>query len=111
MDLIIFAPQLRTVRDSAPKNSQDHYISPKYVNRYAHQMEQAEVRLHKKDVISVNLWIDQLKEKNILVFIKDKITPPPPGSDLDSGAYILCMQTPFQLDMFWCLRKKGLLGS
>jgi hypothetical protein len=65
--------------------------------------------LHKKDVISVNLWIDWLKEKNILVFIKDKITPPPPGSDLDSGAYILYMQTPFQLDMFWRLGK-GFIG-
>jgi hypothetical protein len=41
-------------------------------------MEQAKVQLHKKDAISVNLWIDQLKEQNTLVFIKDKITPPPP---------------------------------
>ena len=91
MDLIISDPQLRTIRDSAPENSQDHYISPEYVNRYARQMEQAEVRLHKKDAISVNLWIDRLKEQNTLVFIKDKITPPPPGSDLDSEAYILYM--------------------
>jgi len=91
MDLIISTPQLHTVCDSAAKTSQDHYISPKYVNQYACQMEQAKVWLHKKDAISVNLWIDQLKEKNILVFIKDKITPPPPELDLDSGAYILCI--------------------
>ena len=72
-------------------------------------MEQAKVQLHKKDAISVNLWIDQLKEQNTLVFIKDKITPPPPGLDLDSEAYLLCMQTPFQLDAFRCLRK-GFIG-
>jgi hypothetical protein len=68
-------------------------------------MEQAKVRLHKKDVISVNLWIDWLKEQNTLVFIKDKITPPPSGLDLDSEAYLLYMQTPFQLDAFWHLGK------
>jgi hypothetical protein len=65
MDLIIYAQQLHTICDSAPENSWDHYILPKYVNWYTCQIEQAEVWLHKKDVISVNLWIDQLKEKNI----------------------------------------------
>jgi hypothetical protein len=105
MDLIISDPQLHTIHDSAPENSRDHYISPEYVNRYARQMEQAKVRLHKKDAISVNLWIDRLKEQNTLVFIKDKITPPPPGLDLDSEAYLLCMQTPFQLDAFRRLGK------
>jgi hypothetical protein len=43
MDLIIFAPQLRTICDLAPENSQDYYILPKYVNQYACQMEQAKV--------------------------------------------------------------------
>jgi hypothetical protein len=65
MDLIISDPQLRTIRDSAPENSRDHYILPEYVNQYSCQMEQAEVRLHKKDAISVNLWIDRLKEQNM----------------------------------------------
>ena len=102
-------PQLRTIHDSAPESSRDHYISPAYVNRYARELEQANVRLHKKDAISVRLWIDQLKEKNILAFLKDKITPPPPGSDLDPDEYILCMQTPFQLDAFWRLGN-GFIG-
>src|SRR6267142_2044099 len=103
MDLIVCALQLRTIHDVAPESSRDYYISPEYVNQYARQIEQANVQLHKKDAISVRLWIDQLKEKNMLVFLKDKITPPPPGSDLDPEAYVLCMQTPFQLDMFQCL--------
>src|SRR6267142_3997951 len=104
MDLIVCALQLRTIHNVAPESSRDYYISPEYVNQYARQIEQADVRLHKKDAISVRLWIDQLKEKNMLVFLKDKITPPPSGSDLDPEAYVLCMQTPFQLDTFWHLR-------
>jgi len=45
----------------------------------------------------------------MLVFLKDKIAPLPPGSDLDPEAYVLCMQTPFQLDTFWCLGN-GFIG-
>ena len=102
-------PQVRTIHDSAPENSRDHYISPAYVNRYAQENEQSSIRLHKEDAISVKLWLDRLKEKNTLVFLKDKVSPPPPGSDLAPDAYILCIQTPFQLDVFRRLRT-GFIG-
>jgi len=65
--------------------------------------------LHKRDIISVRLWIDWLKERNILVFLKDKITSPPSRLDLNPETYILCMQTSFQLDTFWHL-ENGFIG-
>jgi hypothetical protein len=43
----------------------------------------------------MRLWIDWLKERNILVFLKGKITSPASRSDLNLETYILCMQTPF----------------
>ena len=48
----------------------------------------------------VNIWVDRLKDQNVLVYLKDKITPPPPGSDLNADTYVLCIQTAFQLDAF-----------
>jgi hypothetical protein len=56
------------------------------------------------DIISVWLWVDRLREDNTLVFLKDKTTEPPIGSNLDNDAFVLCIQMPFQLDMFQHLR-------
>ena len=78
-------------------------ILPEYVNQCAQQIEQAYVWLHKTDVIFVKFWVDRLKEKNVLVFLKDKITSPPSALDLNLETYVLCIQTPFQLDVFQCL--------
>jgi hypothetical protein len=51
----------------------------------------------------VELWVDKLKDQNIKTFLKDKVTDLPLGSNLDKTAFVLCMQTPFQLHMFQCL--------
>jgi hypothetical protein len=52
------------------------------------------------DIISTQLWIDKLKEDNVLAFLKDKTKEPPLGSNLDKDTFVLCIQTPFQLDTF-----------
>ena len=61
------------------------------------------IHLHSEDVISTKLWVDRLKSMNVNMFYKDKLTPPPPASRLQGDTFILCVQTPFQMDMFWHL--------
>jgi hypothetical protein len=51
----------------------------------------------------------RLKEDNISVFYKDKLTPPP-ASRLQGDTFILCVQTPFQIDAFWHLGDGGFIS-
>ena len=92
-----------------PVLSQDRYISPEYVNHWAQQVERGKIQLHLEDAISIKLWVDRLKDNNVKIFLKDKATDPPLGSDLDKNGFILCIQTPFQLDAFQCLGS-GFIG-
>jgi len=73
-------------------------------------VEQETICLHLKDAISIRLWMDRLKEDNISVFYKDKLTPPPPASRLQGDTFILCVQTPFQINAFRHLRVGGFIG-
>ena len=70
------------------------------MNRWGRIVEQSEICLHPVDIISTQLWIDKLKEDNVLAFLKDKTKEPPLGSNLDKDTFVLCIQTPFQLDTF-----------
>jgi hypothetical protein len=63
-------------------------------------VEQETIRLHPEDAISIKLWIDRLQQMKNNVFYKDKLTPPPPASRLQGDTFILCVQTPFQMDTF-----------
>jgi hypothetical protein len=63
-------------------------------------IEEEKIRLHNEDGVSTRLWMDRLKAENICVFLKDKITPSPPGSNLDEDTFVMCLQTPFQMDAF-----------
>ena len=63
-------------------------------------IEQETIQLHPEDAISARLWVDRLKAKGVNVFYKDRTGQPPSGSDLQHDAYLLCIQTPFQLDAF-----------
>ena len=73
-------------------------------------MEQETICLHPEDAISIELWMDRLEEMEINVFYKDKLTPPPPASKLQGDTFILCMQTPFQMDVFQCLKNSGFIS-
>ena len=70
------------------------------MNCWAQQIEQGKIQLHLEDAISTKLWVDRLKDNNVKIFLKDKATDPPLGSYLDKTCFILCIQTPFQLDAF-----------
>ena len=73
-------------------------------------VQEETIRLHPEDAISIKLWVDRLKSKNVNIFYKDKLTPPPPASRLQGDTFILCMQTPFQMDAFWRLGNGGFIG-
>jgi len=66
----------------------------------AQVIEEETICLHNEDGISMKLWMDRLEQENIHVFLKDKISDPPPGSNLDTDTFVMCIQTPFQVDMF-----------
>ena len=56
--------------------------------------------MHQEDTISTKIWVDKLREDNTRVFYKDKLDSPPPESTLEEDVFILCIQTPFQLNAF-----------
>jgi hypothetical protein len=66
-------------------------------------IEEEMIRLHNEDIILTKLWIDKLEKEKIRIFLKDKITQPPPGSNLDTETFVMCLQTPYQVDTFRCL--------
>jgi hypothetical protein len=70
------------------------------VNRLAQAFERETKQLHSEDIVSTKLWIDRYKSEDISVFYKDKLSSPPPGSGLDQGTFVLCIQAPFQLEAF-----------
>jgi hypothetical protein len=72
-------------------------------------IEQETIQLHTEDAISTRLWVDKLKSNDVNVFYKDKLEQPPSGSGLQQDAFILCIQTPYQLDAFQCLGS-GFIG-
>ena len=73
-------------------------------------MHEETICLHSEDVISTKLWVDRLKSINVNMFYKDKLTLPPPTSRLQGDTFILCVQTPFQMDMFQRLGHGGFIG-
>jgi hypothetical protein len=60
------------------------------VNQMSCVMEQETILLHPEDAISIKLWMDRLKEDDINVFYKDKLTPTPPASRLRGHFYFVC---------------------
>ena len=86
--------------DSMPNGSHDHLITLKEVNQIAHVLDNDKTRLHPDNAISTRLLIRQLAAKDTLTFYKDKQDCTPIDSRLPEDAFILCIQTSFQLDTF-----------
>jgi len=88
------------IRNSAPDGSCNQLIALKEVNCIARVLENDEIRLHSDDAISTRLLIEQLSSKGTLTFYKDKQDRAPIDSRLPDDAFVLCIQTSFQLDAF-----------
>jgi hypothetical protein len=88
------------IRDSAPDGSRDQLIALEEVNRVAQVLVNDEIRLHPDDAISTKLLLDNLASKDAHIFYKDKQDRAPINSRLPEDAFVLCIQTDFQLDAF-----------
>jgi hypothetical protein len=92
--------QVRVICNSAPEGSCDRFITLSEVHRFSREIEGETIQIHSEDAISIKLVIDQLKADGTSVFYKDKLDDPPHDSRLDKDAYVLCIQTRYQLDAF-----------
>ena len=92
--------QVRVIRDSTPDHSRDHLIALKEVNQIARVLENDKIRLHHDDAISTQLLIEQLAAEGTRIVYKNKQDRDqiPPG--IPEDAFVLCIQTEFQLDAF-----------
>jgi len=97
-DLILL--KVRVIRDLAPDGSRDQLISLREVNLIAHTFDNDKIRLHPSDAISTRLRMERLARQGALTFYKDKQDRAPIGSRLPEDAFVLCIQTKFQLNAF-----------
>jgi hypothetical protein len=72
-------------------------IALKEVNQIAQVLDNDKIRLHPDDAISTKILIKQLSREGTLTFYKDKQDH---DSRLPDDAFVLCIQTSFQLDAF-----------
>ena len=92
--------QVRVIRNSAPDGSRDQLIALEEVNCISQALDNDKIRLHPDDAISTRLLIEQLNGEGTLTFYKDKQDRTPIDSRLPDDAFVLCIQTTFQLDAF-----------
>ena len=93
-------PQVRLIHDLAPHGSRDRFISLSDVSRMGRSLLKNEICLYQEDAISIKLWIDRIKDENALIFYKDQLNSAPQGLGLQDQAFVMCIQTDFQLDAF-----------
>jgi hypothetical protein len=91
------------IRDLAPHDSRDRFISLSDVSKMGRSLLKNEICLHPEDAISIRLWFDRFKDEDSLIYYKDRLDPAPQGSGLQDQAFVMCIQTGFQLDAFWRL--------
>ena len=81
-----------------PDRSRNQLLSLNEVNKIAQALDDDDkVRLHPDDAISTRLWVERLSKEGTCTFYKDKQDRPPDDSGLQD-AFVLCIQTSFQLD-------------
>ena len=90
--------KVRVIRDWAPDGSRDKLIALKEVNQMAQVLDNHKIRLHPDDAIATRLLLDELSVQGNRTFYKDKQDRTP--TDLPGDAFVLCLQTVFQLDAF-----------
>ena len=92
--------KVRVIHDLAPDGSRDQLISLREVNLIAHTFDNDKTRLHPSDAISTRLRMEWLARQGALTFYKDKQDRALIGSRLPEDAFVLCIQTKFQLNAF-----------
>ena len=97
------------VHNESPDGTHNQLISLKEINHIAFAFYSDKMRLHPDDAISTRLLIERLSAQGTHTFYKDKQDRTPIELGLPQDAFILCIQTSFQLDTFWCLGS-GFIG-
>jgi len=92
--------QVHVIRVTAPDGSRDQLIALKEVNQMAQVLDNHKIRLHPDDAIATRLLIDQLSTQGNLTFYKNKQDRAPINSRLPEDAFVLCIQTNFQLNAY-----------
>ena len=91
------------IHDRAPYGSHDQFISLSDVSRMGRSLLKNKICLYLKDAILIRLWIDRIKNKNTFIFYKNQLDPASEDSELQNQAFVMCIQTGFQLKAFWQL--------
>ncbi|SRR5260221_149389 len=88
------------IHNSVLDGSYDQLICLEKVNCFSKVIENQRIRLYPDDAISTKLLIEQLSSTGSLTFYKDKQDRTLINSRLPEDAFVLCIQTSFQLDTF-----------
>src|SRR5260221_9679325 len=76
--------------------------------RIRKEVQRADIRLDANDAHSTRIWVDKLRSQGEFVYYKDKLDPPPEGSDLANNLFALCIQTKYQKDTYKHLENRFL---
>jgi len=88
------------MRNVFSEQERDHYITMGEIGRIRKEIERERVRLDPNDATSTRIWVETLQSEGHFVYYKDKLDPPPDGSDLADNIFFLCIQMKFQRDAF-----------
>jgi hypothetical protein len=97
------------MRAQFSEDERDHYLTMGEIARVRKAVDRETVELDPNDATSTRLWVDDLEAEGHFVSYKSKQDLPPDGSDLARDAFVLCIQTEYQLESFCCLGN-GFLG-
>ncbi|KAJ3529131.1 hypothetical protein NMY22_g9127 [Coprinellus aureogranulatus] len=83
------------LRSQQPRRT--YFVTRADVRRIEKKIEEEKIRLSKQDGSSVAHWVEQLRSEGHHVFFKASCDPAPAGSNLDPNAFVLIIQTKYQL--------------
>ena len=106
---LTYHSQKKKIRSWFSAYERDHYITNGEICRIRKEVLRAEIRLDANDALSTQIWVDKLRSQGDFVYYKDKLDPPPEGSDLANNLFALCIQSKFQKEAYERLGN-GFLG-
>lgn len=106
---LTYHSQKKKIRSWFSAYERDHYITNGEICRIRKEVLRAEIRLDANDALSTRIWVDKLRSQGDFVYYKDKLDPPPEGSDLANNLFALCIQSKFQKEAYERLGN-GFLG-
>lgn len=90
---------LDDIRDNVTEINRDMLVTRKEINNIESHYNTRKVQKHNEDITSTDLWILELSESpdNPIIYYKPQHSK---HNDLNYEDFLICIQTPFQRDMF-----------